>query len=92
MSGLEWLSLVILVGGIVLLAGLLWAERRPVESDELVLGDDVVITVWCPFCDKPIRAGQFAAGEVADRFVYKRGELAYIELAHAECAPDDWRQ
>lgn len=35
-------------------------------------------------------------GTVADKFIYKGGELAYIELAHAKCVSDrgegaEWR-
>ena len=50
----------------------------------------------CAFCREPIaHAGDGWAERVADHPVYKCGELAYIEIAHALCAPWDpetgWR-
>jgi hypothetical protein len=35
----------------------------------------------CPFCDQPFQNGDM----VADQFVYKAGELSYIEQAHLAC-------
>ena len=37
----------------------------------------------CAVCRKDIFKGQ----PMVDQFIYKCGELSYIELAHKECAP-----
>mgnify|MGYP003134525319 CR=1 FL=1 len=38
----------------------------------------------CAVCRQDVLEGQ----DLVDNFVYKCGELAYIELAHKECAPE----
>lgn len=46
----------------------------------------------CAFCGGPIHEVQAKAGRVHQHPVYKLGELNYIELAHARCAPEGWDQ
>ena len=45
--------------------------------------------VFCPLCRIPITDDMFGKGLVADNWVYKCGELHYIELAHLACAKED---
>ncbi len=39
--------------------------------------------VGCAVCEEPIRHTR----DMVDNYVYKCGELHYIELAHNKCAP-----
>ena len=41
----------------------------------------------CAVCRQDVLEGQ----DLVDNFVYKCGELHYIELAHKQCAPE-WDQ
>lgn len=49
--------------------------------------------VACAFCNWPIYYKDDGTNEwlepVADHFVYKQGELQYIEIAHVKCAAWD---
>ena len=50
---------------------------------------------YCSICSKPL-PGVLHGAEIADKRIYKLGELAYIELAHMECVKkaddsDVWR-
>lgn len=40
---------------------------------------------YCSLCEEPL-PDEIVGDELADKFIYKCGELAYIELAHIECA------
>jgi len=40
---------------------------------------------YCSLCEEPLPA-VLHQGEIADKYIYKMDELAYIELAHIECA------
>jgi len=44
---------------------------------------DVEIHVTCSICEELLPTD---GGDIADHFVYKCGELQYIELAHTACA------
>lgn len=41
---------------------------------------------WCTFCQTPLGTERC----VADNWVYKCGELSYIELAHVDCVDVEW--
>jgi len=50
---------------------------------------------YCSICQEPL-PDELKGNRIADKFIYKHGELAYIELAHLECAKkaddcDIWR-
>jgi len=47
------------------------------------------IACYCPLCDLPITEDMFDLKVLADNYVYKAGELSYIELAHLACARTD---
>ena len=44
---------------------------------------------YCPICDRPITDDMFDGDQLVDHYVYKAGELSYIELAHTECGRKD---
>jgi len=51
---------------------------------------DIYPITYCAVCNKPLPEVVAANSHLlADKHIYKRGELAYIELAHKACAVKD---
>lgn len=45
-------------------------------------------TCYCPICSQPITDDMFDGIQLMDHYVYKCGELSYIELAHTACGEE----
>ena len=54
------------------------------------MSEEVIICL-CTLCNEGITQSQMDREEVEDNFVYKYGELDYIELFHSKCY-NEWQK